>query len=139
MCTEPYREREAQRTNQRERVAWVNREGSENWEDLSREALRQDGLLGGIEVSPPSKWQPRAAQLLDEGAPTLLCRFGKEVGRLANECKLYVGSSAVRSRGAYAGDLLVMNAGNSYAVELVHIRRNDAKEAEAIEEWALAV
>jgi hypothetical protein len=120
-------------------VAWVNREGSQHREDLSREALRQDGLLGSIKVGPPSERQPSAAQLLDEGAPTLLCRFGKEVSRLANECKLYVGGSAVRSRGAYTGDLLVVNAGNSYAVELVHIRRNDAKEAEAIEEWALAV
>ena len=56
MCTEPYREREAQRTNQREGVARVNREGSQYWEDLSREPLRQNRLLGGIEVSPPSKW-----------------------------------------------------------------------------------
>jgi hypothetical protein len=120
-------------------VTRVNREGSQYWEDLSREPLREDGLLGGIEVSPPSKWQPRAAQLFDEGAPTLLCRFGKEVGRLANQCKLHVGCSAVRSWGAYAGDLLISNTGNAHAIELIDVRCDDAKEAEAIEEWTRAV
>jgi hypothetical protein len=34
---------------------------------------------------------------------------------------LYVGSSAVGARGAYASNQLILNAGNTYAVELVNV------------------